>query len=95
MISKPKTRFMAASFKSDATSASPPLSRSVAAMFRSTWTKITRSATGVQYDDVGFSQPVRQAEFLAQHHVHAGHLILDDFGRGVPERLVPCATSGS
>ncbi len=39
MISKPNTRSIAACFRSDATSASPPLSRSVAAMLCSTSTR--------------------------------------------------------
>ena len=76
---------MAACFRSDATRASPPLSRSVAAMLCSTSTRYAPvPQQGSSTMTFGIGQPVGQVQFLAQDPIHAGDLILDDFRRGVP-----------
>ena len=43
------------------------------------------AAAGVEDEHAGVGQAVGNVEFLAQDGVHAGDLVLDDFGRGVPD----------
>ena len=42
------------------------------------------AAAGVEHDDVGVGEAIRQAEFALQHGIHPRHLVAHDFFRGVP-----------
>ncbi len=44
-----------------------------------------RAAARVQDDDVGVGEAVVEPQFLSQDRIDAGHLVLDDLRRGVPD----------
>ena len=85
-ISKPKTRLMAACFRSLATSASSPFSRSVCGDLVQHLDEVgAGAAAGVEHDDARVGEAVGDVQLLAQHRVDARDHVLHDLRRRVPD----------
>ena len=52
------------------------------------------AAAGIEHDHARVGQAVGDAQLLAQHGVHAGHHVLHDLRRRVPDARAPCAARG-